>query len=252
MFMIVLELGAEAADVIDFRLYDVLREAEFRYAVHEHSARLVQSLEDGDVVPHLDEVPRDGKAGRAGTDDRNALARGRRNLRDHHVPRNPLEVRDEPLQAADGDRLAPLAQDARHLALLLLGADAAAHRGESVVLLDLPGGLDELPLPHEVDELGDLDIDRAPLDARGVLALDAAGRLHDGQVGGEAEGDFPEVVPPHFRRLLRHRLPGDAERLGAGGGLRVGHYLLPPVVTGAAPGAPAGAFVPAHLPSLCS
>src|SRR4030066_289462 len=99
-----------------------------------------------------------------------------------------------------------------------------------------PGRPAQFSQPDELDELGDLDVDGAPFDARRVLALDAAGGLEDRQVGGQPVGDFPEILPAHFRGLLRHRLFGNTERLGAGGRFRVGHYRPPPLGAGAAAG----------------
>src|SRR3972149_610951 len=175
---------------------------------------------------------------------RDALARRRPDPGDLDVPGDALEVGDEPFEAPDGHRLPLLPEDARHFALFLLGADAAAHRRERIGLLDFPRRLDELPLGHKVDELGDLDADGAPLHALRVLALDAAGRLKDGEVRGQPERDFPEVPDPHLRRPLRHRPAGNAERFRAWlGGDDVGHQFPPPAGT-AAP--------PMHLPSLCS
>src|SRR5512135_2369215 len=237
------QLRAQFPDVLHLGLHDLLWEAEFGDAVHEHPARLVQRFEDRHVVPDLDEVTRDGQPRGARPDHRDALARRLPDPGDLDVPGDALEVGDEPFETPDGHRLPLLPEDARHLALFLLGTDAAAHRGEGVGLLDFSSRLDEFSPRHKVDELGDLDADGAPLHALRVLALDAAGRLQYGEVRGQPERDLPEVPDPHLRRLLRHRLPGNAERLRAGSRSRVGHQFPPPART-AAP--------LMHFPSLCS
>ena len=54
------------------------------------------------------------------------------------------------------------------------------------------------------DELRDLDIDGAAVDARRLLAAEAALRFHHCVLFCISEGNFAEVLHPHLRRLFRH------------------------------------------------
>ena len=59
-----------------------------------------------------------------------------------------------------------------------------------------------------MDELGNMNIDRAALDTVRLLALQAALGLIDGHFGGIAQGDFLEILVADVRVLLRHRSLG--------------------------------------------
>ena len=58
-----LKLGAQLTHTIHLFLHDgVLRQTERRNAIHQHTAQLVQGLEDGDVVTHGEQVFGAGQA----------------------------------------------------------------------------------------------------------------------------------------------------------------------------------------------
>ena len=122
-------------------------------------------------------------------------------------------VGDEPLERADGDRLALLAAQAAALALALLGADATGHAGQGVVVEERLRGAPQVALGDEVDEARDVDPDRAAVDAGRLLALEAALGLGRGQQVAEAQVDLGEVVCADGRVLLRHRGPLDGHPL---------------------------------------
>ena len=201
-----LDLDAEVLEPVDLALDDRLRQAELRDAVDEHAAGLVQRLEDRHAVAHLGEVGRDGEAGRAGADHRHLVARRRRGRRVVGELREGRVVGHEALEPADRHRIVLDAQRALHLALLFLRADAAADRRQHVALQQGVERAFEIALGHLLDELPDVDLDRAPRHARLVLALDAPLRLEDRRLDRVAERHFLEVVGPLVRVLQRHRV----------------------------------------------
>ena len=170
----------------------------------------MQSLKDRDVVALLDEVAGAGEAARAGADDRDLVAVGfHLGLLDGGAVLE-VEVGDETLQAADGDGLALYAADALALALALLRTDTTADGSEGV------GGGDDLVSGLKVadldlgDEVRDADVDRAALDALGVLAGQAAHGLLTGDLGAVSERDLVEVLGADDGVLLRHGVLGHA------------------------------------------
>ena len=114
-------------------------------------------------------------------------------------------VGDVSLERTDTDTRALLGPKAETLALGLLGADPSGHAGEGVVPEERIRGTGHIATAEQVDELRDVDPDRAAVDALGVLALEAALGLEDGEVLGEPEVDFLERVRAPVRVLLRHR-----------------------------------------------
>ena len=123
-------------EILDLRIDDRLGQTELRDPVNEDAARLVQGLEDRDVIAELDQIAGDRQPGRTGADDRDPFPVGLRRRRDRDLARLPLVIGGEPLQAADGHGLALLPEDADLLALVLLRADAAADGGKAVRLLE--------------------------------------------------------------------------------------------------------------------
>jgi hypothetical protein len=91
-----------------------------------------------------------------------------------------LPVGHEALEAADRDRLLPLAEDAVQLALVLDRADAAADRRQQVPPPDRLRGLVEAAQRDRADEVADRHVDGATLLAEQLLALQAPPRLDDG------------------------------------------------------------------------
>jgi len=197
------EVYAKALDVLHLPLHDLLRQPELRNAVHEHPPGHVKGLEQRDPMAQPGEVGGGGKPGGPGPDDGHPPARGRGAFRHTHAML-PLPVRQEALQATDVDRVAPLAPDAVHLALLLLRAHPAAHRGEGVLGLDEGYPLLIPPLDDAVDELGDGHLHRAPLLALRALALEAAPGLRHRHLLRVPEGDLLEVLDPLLGVLARH------------------------------------------------
>ncbi len=113
-------------------------------------------------------------------------------------------VGDVALQVADGDRGALLGPDAQLLALGLLGADPAGDARQGVVAEERVGRAGHVALAEPLDEARDVDPDRAAVDALGVLALEAALGLQDGQLVSEAQVDLGEAVGALLGVLLGH------------------------------------------------
>ena len=70
------------------------------------------------------------------------------------------------------------------------------------------------PSAMRLDEAGDVDLDRAAVDALGVLAVEAALGFEHGELLGQAEVDFGEVVGALVGGLLGHLLAGDLHAFG--------------------------------------
>ena len=111
-------------------------------------------------------------------------------------------VADEALQLADGHGLGLLAADALALALVLLRADAAADGRQHGLLANDVQGAAKVLLADLLNELGDVDVDRAALDAERLLAVHAALGLGQRHLLGEALVDGTEVAGALGGRLL--------------------------------------------------
>ena len=115
-----------------------------------------------------------------------------------------VPVGHEALQAADTHGLALLTPDAVHLALALLGADAAAHGGQGAGLVnDLIGAL--IVLFHDLlNELGDADIHGAAVYTGVGLAVETPGSLVQSLLLGVAQGHLQEIMIADIGVLRRH------------------------------------------------
>ena len=199
------DVDAHGHELVDLLLHDGLRQTELGDAVSQHAAGLVEVLVDGHVVAELGQIARAGKAGRAGADDRDAVAVGG-DLFGHLVGVLAVPVGDKALQTANADGLALDAAHALTLALLLLRADTAADGGQGAVLKDLVVSALEVLLTDAGDELRDLDIDRAAGHAGRARAIQAAVGLIDRHLDGVAKRDFFKVFVADVRILLRDRI----------------------------------------------
>ena len=207
---VVLELDAHLFQAVDLALDDRLRQTELGDAVDEHAAAGEEGLEDGDVKAVAGELAGAGDAGRAGADDGDLLA-----VLGSHLGRGSElgAITQEALELADGHGLGLLTTDALALALVLLRADAAADGGEHGLLADDVQGAAVVLRADLLDELRDVDVDRAALDAERALAVHAALGLGQRHLLGEALVDGAEVAGALGSRLL---VIGGAGRLHIG------------------------------------
>src|SRR5574344_1397053 len=185
-----LDLDAEILESVDLVLHDGLRKAELGDAVDEDAAALVEGLEESHGMSGLGAVGRAGDRGGAGADDGDALSGGGRGDGLGLGAGLAGEVGAEALDAADGDGLVDGLQQLAHravlLALLLLGADASAdRRKERGFADDLQGAL-EVAGRGLREKAGDVDRNRAALDAGLRRTLHAARRLGLRHLGGVA------------------------------------------------------------------
>jgi len=117
---------------------------------------------------------------------------------DLDVPGDALEVGDEPFETSDRHRLPLLPRTHGNLALLLLGADAAAHAGRAFVSLIFLAASMNFPFATRSMNSGIWTLTGTPSRIAGSCT-GCSGRLQDGEVGCEPERDFPEVPYPHLR-----------------------------------------------------
>ena len=117
-----------------------------------------------------------------------------------------MEVRNEPLQAADADGLKADAQGAFAFALRLLGAHAAANgRQRGRLLNDLISVL-EIALRNLRDEIRNIHIHGAAANAGAVLAVQAPLRLLHRNLRCVAEGHLVKIARADFGVLRGHRM----------------------------------------------
>ena len=201
---VVLELGSEFAHVLYLvPHHGVLGQTERRYAVHQHSAELVQGLENGNIVAHSQQVLGAGDARRAATHDGHLMAVFACRSGKLHMIFAGV-VAHKTFQLAYGDGLETSSHYAFAFALCLLRAHTSAHRRQGGVLVYNLCGFVEIAFGNAFDEIGDFDVDGASLHTGGFLALQTALRLHYGLVGTVAETHLVEILGTHQRRLFRH------------------------------------------------
>src|SRR6266508_5296645 len=128
---------------------------------------------------------------------------------------------------ADGQRLALASTHAPGLALTLLGAHAPGDRGQGVVREQDARRGGEVAVLDEADEPGDVDHDRAALDADRNLAVQAAAGFEQGELLGEAEVDLLEGPCSLGRVASGHGLTGNRHALPLGRAGRLRHGVLP-------------------------
>src|SRR5699024_704266 len=157
---VALDVHAQFLQALHLVLDDVLGQTELGDAVHQHAAGHVQGFIHGDLVAHLGQVTGHRQAGRTGADDRHLVAVGGGHFGlGMYVFAVP--VGHEAFQTADAHRLTLDAADTLALALVLLGADAAADGRQSAGFgNDLVGFL-KFALGNVGDEAGNINIHRA-------------------------------------------------------------------------------------------
>jgi hypothetical protein len=109
---------------------------------------------------------------------------------------------------ANGGRRALLAADALGFALRLLRAHPSGDARQHVGFVEDVGGLVQVAISQGGQEAGDIDTDRAALDAFAVLASQAAFGFCSRGLDGQPLVHLPEVPGARFRILFRHVLPG--------------------------------------------
>ena len=165
------ELGALGAHLLEPPVEDPLLHLELGDAVAQQPADAVGPLEHDDVVPGAGQLLGGGEAGRAGADDRDALAGAlQRRLRLDEAVR-PRAVGDLDLDLLDGDRVVVDAEHARGLARRR--AQPPGELREVVRGVQALGGLGPVVLPDEVVPLGDEVAERAAVVAEGDAAVHA-------------------------------------------------------------------------------
>ena len=167
----------------------------------------MKGLENGDGMTFLDQVAGHGQTGWARTDHGDPFT-GRRGL-GRQLPGAvlALPVGHETFQVADGHRFAALADDALALALDLLGTHPTTDGRQGILGPDVPNGAGKVALCDQVDKTRNVHAHRAPLQAAGFLALQAARRLLLGHGDRVAGGYLFEIALSDFRGLFGHGHP---------------------------------------------
>ena len=160
--------AADRQDELGFPRREIVRRLVGGDAVFVEPRGLVSPLEDDRVMAGDRERVRAGQAGRAGADDRDALAAARR-ARERLLAGRHLRIDRMALKQADAHRLAfgGLAH-AGLLAQRLGRADARAHAAHDVGPQDRFGRAERIVGGDLADEQGNVDRGRAGLLARRV------------------------------------------------------------------------------------
>jgi hypothetical protein len=204
---VALEADAEALELADLRIDDLVRKTEVRNPVLEHAAGLVEGLVHGHLAAGLGHVGGAGHSGRTRADDPDA-ERVALDVRDVGPALLDRDVADIALEATDCDRLERLTDRAHALALILLRADPPADRRQQVRVGDHVVGAAKVLVGNALDEVGDRDADRAAGHAGLLGAHQAALGLEQRVLDPVALVHFLEVPGPLGRLLLVSRGPG--------------------------------------------
>ena len=146
-------LHARLFDGVNLLEQHAVGQAVFRDAPVEHAAGHLLGLVDVHLMAQLGQVVGAGEAGGTRADDGHALARGlERDFVGHLERAAEGDIAHEALDGADGQRFVHLGAAAVPLAGMR--ADAAAHRGEGVLLPDEAVGVHQPPRGHEVHVAG--------------------------------------------------------------------------------------------------
>jgi hypothetical protein len=117
-----------------------------------------------------------------------------------------LPIGEKPLEIADGNGAAFLAENALSLALDFLRANPPAHGGQGILLPDDPDALGIATFNNGTDEARDGHSHRTSTHAFGSFALDTAGSLGLSQSLSVANGNFKKIMTADICRLFRHGL----------------------------------------------
>src|SRR6266545_5029573 len=198
------ELDAELRKIADFGVDHVVRQPEVRDAVAQHAARLVKRLEHRDVASRLRHVGGARHAGGTRADD--ADAKGvLLDVRDVDPALANRGVADEALEPSDRDRLQRFAHVAHAFALVLLRTYATAHRRQQIGAGDGVVRAAKILFGELLDEIRNVDADRAAGDTRLLGTHQAAFGFIERFGKRVAAVDFGEVLRALARRQLAHR-----------------------------------------------
>ena len=174
---------------------DLLGQAELGDAVDEHAARLVEGLEDGDVVAALGQLAGGGQAGRAGADDGTFLPLGgaSRGRGAAVVCRAPSRRR-----SARGSRWRPACPSCRGCSRtshwVSCGQTRPVTQGRALSPSRTAAAPAGCPRASSSMKRGMLTPTGQPSMHFGLLALEAALGLEQGQLLGQPEVDLVEVA----------------------------------------------------------
>ena len=126
----------------------------------------------------------------------------------------------ETLEVSDGDGLmAHLMVDTVRLTLFLLRADTTADSRQRGRLFDDRCGTEDIAFLQSLDETGDVDVHRAALYTRGVLAVEATMGLGDGLFERQTLVHLlVQGLDAHFRTEFRHLYSGNRYAVFGGTG----------------------------------
>ena len=119
--------NAQSFQAVYFLLDNRLGQTEFRNAVYQHAARLMERLKNRHIIAQPCQIPGTGKSCRTGSDDRHlmtvlwCIAVGTNAIR-------PRPIRYEPLKLSNGYRFPLDPADANALTLALLRTNTTADR----------------------------------------------------------------------------------------------------------------------------
>ena len=200
------ELHAEGTQAVDFLVHDCVRQTELRDTVFEHTAYLVERFKHVYLVAVFGGIAGESQSGRTGTHYGNLGT-----CRSILITRITLitlivVIRYKTLEVTDSHRLfAHFEVDTLALALFLLGADTSADGRQRRTLFDDLCGAEDIAFLEGLDKSGDIDVHRASLHTRGVLAVEAAVRFHNCLLEREPLIDlFVQRFDTHFGTQLRH------------------------------------------------
>ena len=195
------EIDALKRHLLEPPIDDPFLQLEIRNAIAQQSADAVVLLEEHDRVPGARELLCAGQARRAGTDDRHLLPRLVRGGPGRDPTFLPRTINDRVLDRLDADGIGVDAQHAGFLAGRR--ADPPGELREIVRRVErLDRALPILP-EHQVVEVGNDVVDRAPGHAERDAAVHAARALDARLLVGEPGDEFAVMLPARLDRFVR-------------------------------------------------
>ena len=178
---------------INFLGDDRLGKSEFRNAITQHAAKVVEGFKYSHLYARMSEIASATQAGWTGTDHGSSqgslawscLAFGFGSSK---------RIGDITFECPDVDRFTFSVQNTGAFALIFLGANTPANPRQGVISLNQPTSANRITGFDQLDELRNFDRNRATFNAERFAALQAPFSFDQGLLSGETKRDFLEVT----------------------------------------------------------
>ena len=201
-----LELHAHFFHHVDLHIDNFIGQPEFRYAVFQYAANLMQGLKNGNLISGFSQIAGRAQTRGSRTDNSHFDAVGFSDFRYGDLSAFPFIVCSEAFQVSYGHgRFLPFnGIITTEFTLFFLGADPSANGRKGVGLFKHHSGSQKIVGLDLFDELGNVDAHRTTGNAGGIGAVNTAVGFHDGHVGRQTQVDFINIFISYIGVALRH------------------------------------------------